>query len=435
MTPDRWTRLSDWHNAWLAADDEERERLRSQLAVSDPELLTEAEELAAVSTDLPGFLETPAFVLAAPELATDDPLLEPNTMVGPYRIVALLARGGMGDVYHATDVRLRRDVALKVLSPDSTGDTRPVERFVQEARFTASLDHPNIVRLYDIGLVGGRPYFVEELLDGETLRACIGRGALAVPDVLRIGADVARGLGAAHASGFVHRDLKPENIFLTRSGTTKILDFGIATLAHDETQRDGRSTLSGHLLGTAGYLAPEQIRGHEIDGRADLFTLGAILYEMLSGRRAFGRDHTVDTLHAILHEAPAEVLELRHDVPPALSALVRRLLERAPDARPRSAADVGAALDEIAGAGSQPELPLLSGMTSRHSPRIARPAIALAAMAIVLAAAVGWVNRREAASAPPRTASTLAILPFRSLPDSTDDHCSSSVLPMPSSAA
>lgn len=406
MTPDRWTRLSDWHNAWLAADAAGRERLRIELAVSDPDLLTEADELAAVSTDLPGFLETPAFVLAAPALSADDPPLEANTMVGPYRVTGLIARGGMGDVYRATDLRLRRDVAVKVLSPDTTVDTRPVERFVHEARLTASLDHPNIVRLYDIGLVDGRPYFVAELLDGETLRARIGRGALAVPDVLRIGADVGRGLGAAHAAGFVHRDLKPENIFLTRSGTTKILDFGIATLADGEAQREGRSALSGHLLGTAGYLAPEQIRGHEIDGRADLFTLGAILFEMLTGRRAFARDHTVDTLHAILHETPATVLELRHDVPPALAALVRRLLETAPDERPDSAADVVATLDDIAGLAAQPDRPSRYGTTPRHPPQIARGAIALAALAIVLATAVGWVYRRGAPSVPPGTAST-----------------------------
>ena len=144
--------------------------------------------------NLPGFLETPAFALPAPDLAKDEPLLAAETMVGPYRIVDLLARGGMGDVYRATDVRLRRDVALKVLAPDRTGDTQRVERFVQEARVTASLDHPNIVRLYDIGVVDGRPYFVAELLDGETLRARIERGPLAMDEVLRIGADVARGL-------------------------------------------------------------------------------------------------------------------------------------------------------------------------------------------------------------------------------------------------
>ena len=233
MTTERWARLSDWHNAWLAADAAERERLRTWLAAEHPDLVPDADELASASAELGGFLETPAFVLAAPELAKDA-VLAAETMVGPYRIVAFLARGGTGDVYRATDVRLRRDVALKVLTPEARGDgdSQRVERFVQEARLTASLDHPNIVRLYDVGLFDGRPYFVAELLDGETLRARIEGGTLTIEEVVRIGTDVARGLVAAHAAGSVHRDLKPENIFLTRQGATKILDFGIAKLAH-----------------------------------------------------------------------------------------------------------------------------------------------------------------------------------------------------------
>ena len=442
MTTERWKRLSDWHSAWLAADPAERERLRNQLGVSDPALAAEADELAAASANLPGFLETPAFVLAAPDLATDDALLAADSMVGPYRVVALLARGGMGDVYRATDARLRRDVALKILVPtDDIGDTQRVKRFAQEARVTASLDHPNIVRLYDVGLVDDRPYLVAELLDGETLRARMGRGALAVDEVLRIGADVARGLVAAHAAGSVHRDLKPENIFLTRAGATKILDFGIAKLAHDDATRDGLSTLTGIVLGTAGYLAPERIRGGDIDGRADLFALGAILFEMLTGQRAFARGRTVDTLHAILHEPAPEVLERRPDAPPALAAIVARLLEKAPEARPRSAADLVSALEEIARTGGHPDLVAAPGTgtetpsgwggsrssgngpnqraphTDAYGPLRARPFLALA---IVLAVAARWFHRREAAPRPTTAAATLAILPFRSLPDSAD---------------
>ena len=258
MTTEHWNRLSDWHNAWLAADAVERERLRTQLAAEHPELVGQADELAAASVDLPGFLETPAFVSRRPDLAKEEPLLAVDSMVGPYRIVGLVARGGMGEVYRATDVRLRRDVALKVLVPDNAGDTRRVERFVQEAQVTASLDHPNIVRLYDVGLVDGRPYFVAELLDGETLRARIERGALPVEEVLRIGGDVARGLGAAHAAGSVHRDLKPENLFLTGSGVTKILDFGIAKLTHDDPTRDGLSTLTGSCSGPPAIWRPSR---------------------------------------------------------------------------------------------------------------------------------------------------------------------------------
>ena len=438
MTTERWARLSDWYNSWRAADPLERERLRTWLAAECPDLVAEADELASASADLDGFLETPAFVLAAPELAKD-PVLAANTMLGPYRIVDVVARGGTGDVYRATDVRLHRDVALKMLAPDIRGDGDPqrVERFVREARLTASLDHPNIVRLYDVGLFDGRPYFVAELLDGETLRARIGRGPLTIEEVLRIATDVARGLVAAHATGSVHRDLKPENIFLTRQGATKILDFGIAKLAIDGVARDGLSTLTGIVLGTAGYLAPEQIRGAEIDGRADLFALGMILFETLTGRRAFAREHTVDTLHAILHEAPPEVLEQRDDVPPALAAIVGRLLEKAPDARFQSPADLVSALEEIAPAGSHADLVSHDGMsTSLPSSRItiergrrarqaftARRAVSagasLAALATVVAVA-GWLSRQAAAPAPTGSTATVAILPFRSLPDSAD---------------
>ncbi len=431
MTTERWARLSDWHNAWLAADPLERERLRTWLAAEHPDLVTEADELASASADLDRFLETPAFVLAAPELAKD-PVLAATTMLGPYRIVGFVARGGTGDVYRATDMRLRRDVAVKVLAPDIRGDGDPqrVERFVREARLTASLDHPNIVRLYDVGLFDGRPYFVEELLDGETLRARIGRGPLTIEEVLRIGADVARGLVAAHLAGSVHRDLKPENIFLTRQGATKILDFGIAKIPLDETARDGLSTMTGILLGTAGYLAPEQIQGASIDGRADLFALGAILFEMLTGRRAFACEHIVDTLHAILHETPPEMMEQRPDAPSALAALVRRLLAKAPDARFQSAADLVSALEGIGahadvgplrGTSTPPQSPQVVIARGRHATAARTTLWVAASLALAtVVAGTGWFYRRAAAPAPAGHTTTVAILPFRSLPDSAD---------------
>lgn len=396
MSTERWARLSEWHNAWLAADPVDRERLRRSLSSEHPDLVAEADELASASAGLAGFL-----------------------------------------VYRATDVRLRRDVAVKVLAPDvrGVGDPQRVERFIREARLTASLDHPNIVRLYDVGLFDGRPYFVTELLDGETLRGTIGHGPMAIEDVLRIGADVAHGLVAAHAAGSVHRDLKPENIFLTRQGPTKILDFGIAKPGIEDGARDGLSTLTGIVLGTAGYLAPEQIRGGDVDGRADLFALGAILFEMITGRRAFAREHTVETLHAILHEAPPDVMDQRDDVPPALAAIVWRLLEKSPDARFQTAGDLISALDEGAGhgrpsasrsrdGGRVPPQPRErspggggGGAGARSSGRrVAWVAGALAVLAVV-AAGAGWLSRRPIA---PVTTPTIAILPFRSLPDGAD---------------
>ncbi len=429
MATDRWTRLSEWHNAWLAADPQERLRLRARLATEHPELLSEADELSAASTQLNDFLETPAFVLAAPELAEREPLLAKDAMVGPYRIVGLIAQGGMGDVYRATDIRLRRDVALKVLATNSPGNLQRVRRFVQEAQVTASLDHPNIVRVYDVGLENDRPYFVAELLDGETLRARLKRGALPVEDARRIAGDLARGLVAAHAAGSVHRDLKPENIFLTRAGVTKILDFGIAKLAEADQPREGVSTFTGIVLGTLGYLAPEQIRGGPIDQRADLFALGAILFEMLTGERAFAREHMVDTLHAILHEPPGSALEQRKDVPPALVTIVRQLLEKAPEARFQSAGDLISSLEEVAadsqsgptwhrtGASADQALWKRREQGQRIPRRLAWRLVAGSVLAAAVVISGFWIFSRAAAPTP-ATTPTLAILPFRSLPDS-----------------
>ena len=311
-------------------------------------LVAEAEAMAAAGNPLAGFLETPAVVLAAASLAEEEASLPAGTMVGPYRLIDFIARGGMGDVYRATDTRRHRDVAVKVLAGTRTGDPQRVARFMHEARVTASLDHPNIVRVFDVGRTSDGAYLVAELLQGETLRQRIARGRLAVDVVLSIGGDIVRGLEAAHAAGLVHRDLKPENVFLTDAGATRILDFGIAKLAQDEQVRDGFSTLTGVVLGTAGYLAPEQIRGVPVDPRADLFALGAVLFEMLTGTRAFTREHIVETLHAILHDPPPDILAARADVPANLVGIVLRLLEKDAGARFQSAADVLRALSHVA---------------------------------------------------------------------------------------
>ena len=343
MRTDRWAVLSDWHETWLAAPAEQRTELRALFARDNPDLLQMADELAASSEAVDGFLETPALALAARDLAQDEVPLAAGTFVGPYRIVALLARGGMGDVYRATDARLGRDVALKTLPRAEPDDAHAVERFVQEARVTASLDHPNIVKVFDVGVSNGRPYLVSELLEGETLRAPILRGPAAPAQVRGIAATLASGLAAAHARGLVHRDLKPENIFVTRAGTAKILDFGIAKLAQDPALPRGLATLTGVILGTAGYLAPEQVTGDPIDARTDLFALGSILFELMTGQRAFARAHTIDTLHAIVHDDPPDLLPRGT----ALTAVVTRLLAKAPEARFQSAVDLLWALEQI----------------------------------------------------------------------------------------
>ena len=347
MSTGRWNQLSDWHNAWLKGDSAERRRLRDDLLFKSPDLVAEAEALVAASLSMTGFLETPAFVLTATQLASDDAAMRPGTLVGPYQINALIARGGVGIVYRATDTRLNRQVALKTLAPLGLPDELRVERFLREARITASLDHPNIVKVFDVGTHDGQPFMVVELLEGETLRKRLDRGPVAESDVRRIGIEIARGLVAAHAAGLVHRDLKPENVFLTRVGTTKILDFGIAKLAPEVVPpHNGASTLTGILLGTAGYLAPEQIQGREADGRADLFALGLILFEMLTGQRAFACENTVDTLHAIVHESPPDLMRERTGISASIESIVWRLLQKVREHRFQTAADLVWALEQ-----------------------------------------------------------------------------------------
>ena len=427
MKPEGWDTVSNWLNAWLAADKSERERLRARLAHERPDLVREVEALAGASEELSGFLETPALVLAATELAQEDDRLADGSMLGPYRVEAFIARGGMGDVYRATDTRLRRPVAIKVLAQTKTADPHRVARFMHEARTTASLDHPHIVKVYDVGHVDNRTYLVAEFLEGETLRARIARGPMSADDVRRIAIEITKGLQAAHAAGVVHRDLKPDNIFLSIAGPTKILDFGIAKLAQDESVGDGFSTLTGVVLGTAGYLSPEQIRGGAVDGRADLFALGALMFEMLTGSRAFAREHTVDTLHAILHEPTSGVLLERPGVPPTLAVIVTRLLEKSPDARYQSAGSLIDALERVdlgdhwtpVGIWSRRAIRRLRAATPSRRVTMA----GLAAIGIVAATiATAWPWLREPA---PRSGDSpaliLAVMPFRSLP-ATDDH-------------
>jgi serine/threonine protein kinase/Tol biopolymer transport system component len=391
MSTDRWQLLSEWHNAWLVAGADARNSLRRQFVEDHPDLAAQADALASASAGLCGFLETPALALAARDLAQDDPLLGVDTLVGPYRIVGLMARGGMGDVYRATDVRLQRDVALKLLAHAGRDDTQRIERFLQEARVTAALDHANIVKVFDVGVLDGRPYLVAELLDGETLRVRLGRGPLAVEEAARIAGDVAAGLVVAHAAGLVHRDLKPDNVFLTRAGVTKILDFGIAKLTDGPAVADGLATLTGVLLGTAGYLAPEQIRGIAVDGRTDLFALGSMLFEMSTGQRAFAREHTIDTLHAILHDDPPNLLQAA-GVSPDFTAIVMRLLEKAPAARFQSAADLERALVHIARTPAAPSVPKTSArrLVTDRLPRLrGRAVAAIAAVVAIGLAGIG----------------------------------------------
>jgi serine/threonine protein kinase len=342
--------------------------------------------------------------------------LAPGSKLGPYEIVAALGAGGMGEVYRARDPRLGREVALKILPTGSVADPERLRRFEQEARATAALNHPNILAVFDIGTQDNSPYIVSELLEGETLRARLTGEPLTVHKTIDYALQIVRGLATAHDRGIFHRDLKPENIFITRDGHVKILDFGLAKLTMPEQSMPGvsaQATLDsatglGVLLGTVGYMSPEQCRGAAIDARSDLFSFGAVLYEMLSGRRAFRGDTTADTISSILKEEPPELSATGHDVPPMLERIVHHCLEKDPAARFQSARDIAFALESLSSISSTAPtlMPTPAVAASRKSWLLPM----LLGVIAVLAAAVALLFVRQ--SAPPREPPSYRQLTF-----------------------
>jgi eukaryotic-like serine/threonine-protein kinase len=314
--------------------------------------------------------------------------------LGPYEVLAPIAAGGMGEVYRAIDSKLGREVALKILPSEIGRQPDALPRFEREARAVAALSHPNILAIFDFGSADGVSYAVMELLDGETLRQALAEGPVTLRRALDYSAQIARGLAAAHDKGIVHRDIKPENIFITRDDRVKILDFG---LARQELRAQAGISLAptqnsptepGMVLGTIGYMAPEQVRGETADTSADIFALGAVLYEMVTGRRAFHRDTAAETMTAILREDPTE---WPANIPRAVERLIRRCLEKKAAARFHSAHDLAFALEAVAGTPSSASIPGASVATpSRFR---GRTVLAIAAVAVALAlAAIGGVS-------------------------------------------
>jgi eukaryotic-like serine/threonine-protein kinase len=282
--------------------------------------------------------------------------ITPGARLGRYEIHSLLGAGGMGEVYRARDPKLNRDVAIKVLPAAFSADPERLRRFEQEAQAAGALNHPNILAIYDVATHEGAPYVVSELLEGETLRERLKGAALPARKALDYALQIARGLAAAHEKGIVHRDLKPENLFLTKEGRIKILDFGLAKLIEPKVEAGMQTgvptrtllTDPGTVMGTAGYMSPEQVRGQLVDHRSDIFSLGVILYEMLAGERPFRGESAVETLNAILKEDPPELRKLRGrngDASPALERVVQHCLEKSPDQRFQSVNDVAFALE------------------------------------------------------------------------------------------
>jgi serine/threonine protein kinase len=349
MTGERWQEIKNVLEAALPMDSEKRRAYLDHACSADESLRREVESLLAADKQAQtSFLESPPLALR----------LEKGTRLGEYEIQSLLGCGGMGEVYRARDLRLRREVAVKVLPAFVSSDPERLRRFEQEATAAAALNHPNILAVHQLGTYGGAPYLVSELLEGETLREQIRRGRIALRRVIDYAVQIAHGLSAAHEKGIVHRDLKPENLFLIKDGRVKILDFGLAKLTQAQrgyehsAQTMGSETEPGLVMGTVGYMSPEQVRGQAADSRADIFAFGTILYEMLTGKRAFQKATSAETMSAILNEDPPRISQIVPNLPPGLQRVVHRCLEKNPEQRFHSASDLAFALEGSSDSGS-----------------------------------------------------------------------------------
>ncbi len=396
MSKERWLRSKELFQEAVERPAEQRQAFLDASCGDDADLRHEVESLLASHAEAGGFLETPAFAEASAR-APLGPAVAPGYRLGPYEIVAPIGSGAMGEVYRARDVRLGREVAVKVLPRELAGDPGRRERFEQEARAASALDHPNVVAVHDAGWHEGTPYIVTELLEGQTLADRLAQGPLPVRKVLECVSQAARGVAAAHERGVVHRDLKPANLFLTSQGRLKILDFGIAKLTPDEKAFGvGKGTTPGLILGTAVYMSPVLARGAPVDARSDQFSLGCVLYELLVGEPPFRRATGAETMAAVLQDEPVPVELANPRVPQPVAWIVERCLAKDPDDRYGAtrdlARDLEAALGRLSEPGAFASLP-------RRFPRIAWRALFGAA----LAAAVGlgyWLAHEEPAAVP-----------------------------------
>lgn len=338
-------------------------------------------------------------------------MIAPSYRLGPYEIISRIGAGGMGEVWRARDTRIGRDVAIKFLPPELTANAERLRRFEQEARSAGTLNHQNLITIHELGSDGGAPYIVMELLEGETLRERMGDDSssasgprMPIRKAIDLSVQIANGLAAAHDKGIVHRDLKPENIMVTPDGHVKILDFGLAKLTvadSDDSRTQQRETSPGTVVGTPGYMSPEQVRGQDVDHRTDVFAFGAILYEMLTGRRAFRRSSSVETMNAILHDDPPDASSSAQHISPAVDRIVRRCLEKSRGERFQSARDLGFALDALgASSGSNSHSAVSAApKVGNKAARLAIPAFVAALLLVALGAAYS-LGRRTAVSAP-----------------------------------
>jgi serine/threonine protein kinase/Flp pilus assembly protein TadD len=418
MTPERWQQVKKVLNGALELAPEQRPAYLDQICSTDDSLRRNVESMLESATGAESaFLPTSTLRIA----------IARGAHLGDYEVQSLIGSGGMGEVYRARDLRLHREVAIKVLPSFLSSDPERLRRFEQEARAAAALNHPNILAVFQMGTYEGAPYLVSELLEGLTLREQVRRGALPVRKAIDYAVQIAHGLAAAHDKGIVHRDLKPENLFVTKNERVKILDFGLAKLmqptAEDRAttltgdQKIDQQTEAGIVLGTVGYMSPEQVRGEPTDYRADIFAFGAVLYEMFSGRRAFQGQTAADTMGAILRDDPPPLSQFAHEIPPGSQRIVQRCMEKNPEQRFHAASDLAFALESLSDRGAALSSTSTAGLERswlRH--RMRRVVGLLIALVLVTAALLSISSIRSALlGSKPQRIQSIAVLPLENL--------------------
>ena len=412
MTPEQHQRIGQLYRDALELSPEQRSSFLSTVCRGDAALQREVESLLCYEAHDRTMVDGSALQVLGRAMAVEQSTFWIGRHVSHYRILSLLDRGGMGEIYRARDTRLGRDVAIKALPHVYSADPARLQRFEQESRAAGQLNHPNVLTVYDIGVHDGAPFIVAELLDGLDLRRQLNRGRLPHGRALDYAQQIARGLAATHAKGIVHRDLKPENLFATTDGRVKILDFGLAKLtappgAHAMSSSQRLGTSPGLILGSIGYLSPEQLRGEQADHRADVFAFGVILYEMLTGGRPFERESPAEVMAAILKDEPPDLTETSRAISPTLNRIVRRCLEKNPDQRFQTASDLGFALDVlslISSASFEAHAELMAPIGGLGVPRRQRRVLASVALLMCLvggavAGMIAWNTRTDVPAA------------------------------------
>lgn len=401
MTAERWKQVEELYHAAMERRGDGRAAYLEETCGGDADLRREVESLLNQTAGSGGFLEGQALEAAARSyVSTIAPDLSGKTL-GRYEVLARIGRGGMGEVYRCRDTRLKREVALKILPPESVAEPDRRRRFEQEARAASALNHPNIVTIHDVDQAEGVDFIVMEYVPGSTLAERMGPKGLPLKAALNYAVRIADALAAAHAVHLVHRDLKPANVMVSEGGQVKVLDFGLAKLTERPAgEAVSTATEAGTVVGTVAYMSPEQAEGKKVDTRSDIFSFGAVLYEMLTGHRAFARESTASTLAAILWEEPKPARELKPGLPQELDRILRRCLRKEPEHRFQHMDDVKVALEELA------EEAVSRTKTQRR--RLMLGAVVLAAVALI--AATVWYVKSTRAQPPPR------IVPLTSFP-------------------